>query len=49
MITLHSLGKDSQNEMQQEFYGHVTPLEPASASHPADGIVNATIIFSMFR
>ena len=45
MASLYSLGQDYQNEVQQDFFGHVTALAPASESHDVDGIVNITITF----
>ena len=49
MVPLHSLGKGDQNEVQFDFIGQVTSLAPSSASHNADGIVNSTITFLMYR
>ena len=35
--TMHSLGQDNQNEVQHDFFGHVTPLSPVSTSESANG------------
>ena len=40
MAPLHSLGQDNSNELQQDYFGHATPLAPVSASCDANGIVN---------
>ena len=44
-VPLHLLGQDNQNEAQHDFYSHIIPLVPASASHDADRVVNGTIAF----
>ena len=49
MALLLFLCQDDQNEVQHDFFGHVTLLAPASASHDADGIVNSTITFVKSR
>ena len=49
MAPLHCLGKNDQNEVQYDFFGHVTPMTMASTSHFADGIVSLTITLLMFR
>ena len=42
---LHFLVQDDQNEMQHDFFSHLTLLALASASCDATGIVNNTIVF----
>ena len=32
-----------------DFFGHVTPLVPAPASHDASGVINGTIAFFRSR
>ena len=49
MTPLHSLGQDSQNEMHHDIFGHVLPLEPGSASHDINNIINSTIAFLRAR
>ena len=45
MASLHCLGQHYQNEVQNEFIGHVTQLAPAMSSYDADNVVNGTIAF----
>ena len=45
MVLMHSLGKDDQNEVQMDFWGHVTALAPALASYDSDSIANGTTAF----
>ena len=49
IASLHSLGHDDQVEVQQDFFGHVTPLVPASTSHDDNDIVNSTTVFVRSR
>ena len=47
MAPLHLLHQDHEKEMQLDFFGHVIPLTPASASCHGNGIMNGTTeIFS---
>ena len=39
MEPLYFLGQDKQNEVQHDFFGHVTPLALAMTLHGADGII----------
>ena len=49
MTPLHSLGQVDQNDIQVDYFGHVTPLGPALASCDADSVVNGTTAFLSSR
>ena len=44
MEPMHLLVHDDQNEMQHDFFSHLTLLALASASYDATGIVNSTTV-----
>ena len=46
---MHSLGQDDQNDLQHDFFGHVTLLTLAWALHDADSIANGTTAFLKLR
>ena len=46
---IHFLGKDNQNEVQHDPFGHVMPLVLASGSYDADNIISNTIAFLWSR
>ena len=45
MAPFHLLGQDEQNEMQHDLFGHVLPLEQASASCNVTDIISGTTAF----
>ena len=45
VASLNSLAQDDRNEVQHDFFGHMTPLALMPALHDADSIVNGTIPF----
>ena len=45
----HSLGQDDWKRCNIIFFGHVTALEPAVASHDASGIIDDTTAFLRSR
>ena len=49
MAALCSLGHDNENEVQHNYFGHVTPLATALASCDADSVVNGTNAFLSYR
>ena len=42
MAPFHSLGQDDRNEVQNDFFGHVTTLALTLGKHDAKDIVNDT-------
>ena len=44
-IPLQSLGHVDQNEVQHDFFGHVTTLVLPLASHHANGVISGTLHF----
>ena len=48
-VSLHSLGQDDQNDVQNDFLGHVSPLGPALASCHADSVFNIPTTFLRSR
>ena len=49
MAPLHSLGQYNQNEVQNDFYGHVMSLAAAVASCDGNKIISGTITFVLSR
>ena len=49
MATLPFWGQGNQNEGQHDYFGHMTPLALAWASHDADGISYYIITFLKSR
>ena len=47
--TIHFLGQDNQNEVQQDFFGHVMPLVLAPKSKDAGNTISHTISFLKSR
>ena len=49
MAPLHFIGQHDQNEVQDYFIDHVTPLAPALTSCDADSVGNGTVAFLRLR
>ena len=47
MAPLNSLGQDDRNEVQHDFYSHVTQLTLTSAAYDANGIIISIIMASL--
>ena len=49
MASSCSLSQDNKHEVQHNYYGYITPVEPALASYDAESVVTNSIVFLWSR